>query len=78
MKVASVRLPLLKEYREAKGWTYTMLADTAQVSRETAKKAETDLVTRHTARKLAAAMDVSPEILAGQKTFLQELHMPPP
>ena len=69
MRVSSVTLPLLKQFREGRGWTLTMLADTAQVSRETAKKAETDPVSPWTARKLAGALDVTAEVLAGQKTL---------
>lgn len=63
-------LPLLKQHREGKGWNYIQLADTAGVNRTTTRHAETEPVTPGVARKLAAALGTSVQILAGQKTFL--------
>jgi len=68
------RLPALKEHREAKGWTIANLAATAKVGAQTANKADQNQqVTTSTARKLAAALGVPVEVLAGQKGFL-DLH----
>lgn len=68
--MANLMLPLLKETREAKGWSAIQLSATAGVGRNTGRKAETAPVTPGVARKLAAALGVSVAILQGQKTFL--------
>lgn len=71
-RMATVRLPLLKEYREKRGWSAIQLSATAGVGRNTGRKAETDPVTPGVARKLASALGVSVELLKGQKTFLDQ------
>ena len=71
--MATVLLPLLKEFREAKGWSAIELSATAKVGRNTARHAETQPVTPGTARKLASALGVSVETLTGQKGFLDLL-----
>lgn len=68
--MANRLLPKLKDFREARGWSAIQLSATAGVGRNTGRKAETDPVTPGVARKLARALGVSVEELAGQKTFL--------
>lgn len=66
----TIRLPFLKESREAKGWTLTILAATAGVSHETTTKADSaEPVSFRTAQKLAAALGGPVEALTGQKTL---------
>ncbi len=71
--MANVMLPLLKEHREVKGWSAIQLSATAGVGRNTGRKAETQPVTPAVARKLAAALGTSVDILTGQKTFLDQI-----